>query len=156
VTRVFLGLSMVEDMTPEVAKLFWLIDAKGVLITSVEPVSPVVKAEFKEEDFVIEFNGKKVTDMRQLRLMVSETAPGTKITAKILRDSKERTLTATLTAFPERLLTGTRRPQPGAGSQEGDDSLSGIEVADLDTRTRRELDIPNNVHGALVSRVEQD
>ena len=156
VTRGFLGLSLLEDMTPEVAKQFGLPDTKGALVTGVEPDSPAAKAGFKEEDFVIEFNGKKVTDMRQLRLMVSETAPGTKITAKILRDSKERTLTATLTAFPERLLTGTRRPQPGAGSQEGDDSLSGIEVADLDTRTRRELDIPNNVHGALVSRVEQD
>ena len=36
------------------------------------------------------------------------------------------------------------------------DALEGVEVTDLDPRTRRQLDIPNSTRGALVTNVEQD
>jgi serine protease Do len=36
------------------------------------------------------------------------------------------------------------------------DALDGVEVADLDSKTRRQANIPNNVQGALVTNVEQD
>jgi len=34
--------------------------------------------------------------------------------------------------------------------------LDGVEVTDLDARVRRQVDIPRNVQGALVSNVSQD
>lgn len=34
------------------------------------------------------------------------------------------------------------------------DSLDGVEVADLDANTRQELNVPDNVKGAIVSNVE--
>jgi len=41
-------------------------------------------------------------------------------------------------------------------SQSGTDALDGVEVADLDGRVRRQIEIPRNVQGALVSNVSQD
>src|SRR3974377_1950350 len=36
------------------------------------------------------------------------------------------------------------------------DALDGVEVTDLDSSTRRQLDVPANVKGALVTSVDQD
>ncbi|PYJ00462.1 MAG: hypothetical protein DME25_20630 [Verrucomicrobia bacterium] len=89
--------------------------------------------------------------------MVSQTRPGTKATMKVLRDGKEKTLTATLGELPAELLArGGGRSQPGERGQSGTDALDGVEVADLDARGRRQADIPKDIHGALVTSVEQD
>ena len=41
-------------------------------------------------------------------------------------------------------------------SQSNFDALDGVEVIDLDARTRRQFDIPANIFGALVVNVDQD
>jgi serine protease Do len=118
--------------------------------------SPAGKAGFKEGDFVTEFDGKKVKDMRQLRLMVSQTAPGRKVTLRILRDGKEKTLTATLGELPREALARGGQAQPGERGQSKTDALDGVEVTDLDAQARREADVPRSVRGALVTKVEED
>jgi len=151
-----LGLSLQPDLSPELVRQFKLPDMNGALVTTVEPDSPAAKAGFQEGDFIVEFDGKKVTDMRQLRLMVSQTAPGTKVKSKLVREGSEKTLTATLGTMPEEALARTRRTPQGERGQSKMDALDGIEVTDIDSRTRRQLEIPNNVRGALVGNVEQD
>jgi serine protease Do len=155
VTRGYLGLSLQPDLTPDLIKQFNLPDMNGALVTEVQPNSPAAKAGFKEGDFVIEFNGKKVSDMRQLRLMVSQTAPGTKVSVKLLRDGSEKMLSATLASLPEDLLTRGGQSKPGRG-QSSTDALDGVEVTDLDASTRHQGSIPSSVHGALVANVDQE
>jgi serine protease Do len=53
-------------------------------------------------------------------------------------------------------LAGSDQEQPGKRGQSKTDALDGVEVADLDAQARREADIPGNVRGALVTKVEQD
>jgi len=156
VTRGYLGLELQPEMTPELAKQFSLPDMNGALVTTVRPDSPAGKAGFKEGDFVTEFNEQKVKDMRQLRLMVSQTAPGRKVTLRILRDGKEKTLTATLGEMPKEALARNGQMQPGERGQSKTDALDGVEVSDLDAQARREADVPGNVHGALVTNVDQN
>jgi serine protease Do len=156
VTRGYLGLYLQPEMTPELAKQFNLPNINGALVTTVDPDSPAGKAGFKEGDFVTEFDGKKVKEMRQLRLMVSQTAPGKKVLMKILRDGKEKTLTATLGEIPKEMLARSGQGQPGDKGQSKTDALDGVEVTDLDAQARREADVPGNVRGALVTNVDQD
>jgi serine protease Do len=156
VARGYLGLWLQPDMTPALARQFNLPDVNGALVTTVDPDSPAGKAGFKEGDFVTEFNGQKVKDMRQLRLVVSQTAPGRKVTVKLLRDGKEKTLTATLGEMPKEGLARNGQMQPGERGQSKTDALDGVEVTDLDARARREADIPGNIRGALVANVDQD
>ncbi|NDA68730.1 MAG: Do family serine endopeptidase, partial [Verrucomicrobia bacterium] len=87
VTRGYLGV-MIQPVTPELAREFKLADNSGALVGEVTSDSPADKAGLKEGDVVTEFNGKKVTDSRQLRLMVSQTAPGTKAPLRLIRDGK--------------------------------------------------------------------
>jgi serine protease Do len=156
VSRGYLGLWLQPDMTPELAKQFNLPDMNGALVTTVDPDSPGAKAGFKEGDFVIEFNEQKVKDMRQLRLVVSQTAPGKKVTVKIFRDGKEKTLTAILGEMPKEVLAGSGQEQPGERGQSKTDALDGVEVTDLDAQARSEANVPSNVRGALVTNVDQD
>jgi serine protease Do len=143
-------------MTPDLAKQFKLPNINGALVTAVEPDSPAGKAGFKDGDFVTEFDGKKVKDMRQLRLLVSQTAPGKKVALRILREGKEKTLTATLAEIPKEALARSGQGQPGERGQAKTDALDGVEVTDLDAQARREADVPSNVRGALVTSVDQD
>ena len=156
VTRGFLGLRLQPEMTPALARQFNLPGIDGALVTTVEANSPAAQAGFKEGDFVTEFDGKKVQDMRQFRLMVSETAPGKKVSLRIVREGKEKTVTATLGEMPKEELAGGSPTQPGKRGKSDTDALDGVEVTDLEAQTRREVQVPGNVHGALVTNVDQD
>ena len=156
VTRGYLGLALQPDMTPDLVKEFKLPNMNGALVTSVEPDSPAAKAGFKEGDFIIDFNGQTVKDMRQLRLLVSQTAPGKTVKVKIMRDGKEKILTATLAEIPKEMLARSGQAQPGERGKSDKDALDGVEVTDLDAQARREAGVPDNIRGALVTNVDQD
>jgi serine protease Do len=135
---------------------FNLPNMNGALVTTVERNSPAAKAGFKEGDFITEFNGQKVKDMRQLRLLVSQTAPGKSVKLKVLREGKEKTLTATLGEIPREMLARSGQAQPNERGKSEKDALDGVEVADLDAQARREAGTPDEVRGALVTSVDQD
>ncbi len=156
VTRGYLGLELQPEMTPELAKQFNLPGIDGALVTKVEAESPAARAGFVEGDFVVEFNGQKVKDMRHLRLMVSETLPGRKVTLKVVRNGSQKTLMATLEEMPNEQLASRGQDRPAKRSKSNTDSLDGVEVTDLDAQARREAGVPRNIHGALVTNVDQD
>ena len=161
VSRGYLGIN-IQPLTPELAKEFNLPDeSSGILVGGVTPNSAAAKAGLEDGDVVVEFNGKKVTDPRSLQLLVAETAPGTKVTLGVLRGAagskaSEKTVTATLGELPQEALAGLKPNSPEEGNQKGSDALDGVEVTDLDTATRRQLDVPRTVQGALVVNIDPD
>lgn len=154
VTRGFLGVEL-QPLNGELAERLELQDAAGALIAGVQQGTPAAEAGLRPGDLVTEFNGKKVVDHRQLRLMVSQTAPKTKSTFKILRNGKEREVTVELAELPtERTLSSMLRrgePEPAAN-----EALEGVEVADIDGRVRRQFNIPNHVRGAIITNVDPE
>ncbi len=152
VVRGYLGIWL-QPLTPQLQKEFKLPDQTGALVGEVTPKSPAAEAGIKDGDVITEFNGKKVNDSRHLRLMVSQTPPKTKVSFKLLRDGKERSLAATLGELPTDLASG-KMPSPGGG--EASDLLDGVEVTDLDARTRRQSDIRPDLEGAVVTKVDED
>lgn len=157
VTRGYLGVSL-QPLTPDLAERFELKEQNGALINEVVEGTPAAEAGLKPGDVVVEFNGKKISDYRQLRLLVSQTLPKTKATFKILRAGKPRTVNVTLAELPsQRVLSGMMRPGQGPGADLAEpETLEGVEVGDLDQRSRRQFSIPNHVRGALVTNVEPD
>jgi serine protease Do len=156
VARGYLGLQLQPELTPELAKQLDLPNLNGALVTMVTPGSPAAKAGFEKGDLITEFNGRQVKDMRQFRLLVSQTAPGRKVTLRVVRDGKEKSLTATLGEMPNELVAGEGQAQPSERRQSKTDALDGVEVSDLDAQARREADVPEKVHGVLVSKVDEE
>jgi serine protease Do len=162
VRRGYLGIS-IQPLTPELAKEFGLPDeSSGVLVGGVTPGGSAAKAGVRDGDVVVEINGTRVRDMRNLQLLVAQAAPGSKINLKLLRSegrgrkAVEKTIAATLAELPAEELFGSGRAR---GQQQPEqpteyDALDGVEVSDLDARTRRQLSLPNQVSGALVSNID--
>jgi serine protease Do len=65
-------------------------------------------------------------------------------------------LSARLGELPKEALSSNGETKPHDRGQSSMDALDGVEVADLDSRTRRQAGIPSSVHGAVVTSVDQD
>jgi serine protease Do len=153
VTRGFLGIQLAPEISQSLAKKFGLKERAGALVNDVVPNSPADKAGFEHGDVITEFNGRKVPDSRQLRLWVSQTSPNTKANFKIVRDGKEQKLNATLGELPAERLSGGPGSPPSQ-PEKSSEALDGVEVTDLDARTRRQMGVPQSVQGALVTAVD--
>ena len=152
VTRGFLGVN-IQNVSPELAKEFKLGEQAGALVGGVTAGSPAGRAGLKEGDVIMEFNGKKITDSRSLRLLVAQTPPKSKATLNVLRDGKEKTFTVTLGELPKEMTA--RGPEgPRGGPANAGEALDGVEVTDLNARVSRQFGLPANVRGALVTNVE--
>jgi serine protease Do len=155
VSRGYLGV-VIQPVTPDLAREFNLPDESGALVGDVQPNTPAARAELKAGDVIVEFNGRKVNDTRHLRLLVAQTPPGTKVTLKVYRDGKPRTFTLTLGTLPDEMAGSSAEEQSGVSEGQGTDALEGVELSDLDTRLRRQYDIPAHVRGAVVTNVDAD
>jgi serine protease Do len=161
VTRGALGVTLQPEITPELAAEFNLPDQSGAMIADVQPNKAAAKAGLQEGDVIREVDGRKVNDMRQLRLTISQTPPGTKVTLAFLRSERgkkpiEKKVDVVLGTLPDDLARAGGRVNPRDDKPPEQDSLDGVEVTDLDSGIRRELNIPASIHGALVSNVDPD
>lgn len=154
IARGFLGIEMQPEITPELAKEFRLPDTSGVLVIDVVPDSAAAKAGVERDDVIIEFNGKKVSDRRQMRLIVSQTPPATKTTMKVIRDGKEKILNVTVGGQPASLAGVSGEDSAPDAGQPADRFLDGVEIANLDRNTRRPSGLPQTSRGVVVTRVE--
>ncbi len=166
VTRGYLGVINPQTLNPSLAKsLGFPEDTAGVLVADVAPNSPAEKAGLLSGDIIAEISGRKLNDERSLRLWVAQTPPGTKVDLRILRTapgqkSAQYTLSARLAEMPSDLRAAANPASPRTTarprSQSQFDGLDGVEVRDLDPRTRRLLGLPAGATGALVDNVEED
>jgi serine protease Do len=149
----YLGISM-NDVTPENAHFFNLKDASGAIIAQVTPGSPAARAGLKSGDVIRELNGKKINEGSDLQVAVSEDAPGTQIKLGILRDGNPMTLNVTVGQFSGKTnltaANGDDNSTPGGPAKTG---KLGLAVANLDGDVRQQLNIPDDVKGAVVETV---
>jgi serine protease Do len=150
VVRGYMGV-LIQDVTPELAKEFQMPDEHGALVGDVTPRSPADRAGFKGGDVILDFNHKQVTDSRHLKLTVAETAPGSTVPVKILRDGKPMTLNVTVKELPGEQVAKNENSETNPG-----DTLDGVTVGDIDQSSRHQFGMPVNAKGALVTNVNQD
>ncbi len=151
VTRGFIGVNITE-ITPALAKSMRLkAGSHGVLVSEVFDGEPAAKAGIRPYDILLEINGKKTSDGRQLVNAVSALAPGTSVPVKVLRGGKEKELTLLVGKRPSRESL-TKQEHGNVAPVKPKMNLS-MAVENLDGDTRHELSIPAGIQGVVVSRV---
>jgi serine protease Do len=146
VVRGYMGVS-IQEVTPALAKTFGLEASRGALVGDVTQGSPAQRADIARGDIILEINGEPVYDSRALRLKISETAPGTAVKLKLLRDGNEREVSVTLGTLP------SEQEQAGA-SQSSGSPLSGVAVDELTPQVARQLGLAGDVRGVLIVEVD--
>jgi serine protease Do len=151
VTRGYLGV-MIQDVTPALAKEFKLKATHGALVGEVVTKGPADKAGLKAGDVVMEFDGKKISDSRHLKLIVAETKPGSTIPVEIMRDGVAKTLDVTVQRLP-----GTE-PLAKTDTENSHETgtLNGVGVESLNAQIREQFQVPDNISGAVVTEVRPD
>ena len=147
VTRGYLGV-MIQDVNPSLAKKFNLGDAKGALVGEVTPKSPAEKAGLESGDVVTQLNGREIKDSRHLKLSVAKIRPGETASVTVLRDGDKKTVKVKMGELPGDPSVAK------ASAPEDPGTLNGVGVADLDSRYRKQFNIPEKVEGAIVTQVD--
>jgi serine protease Do len=88
--RGWLGVR-IQVVTDEIADVEKLLETRGALVASVAEKSPSDKAGIKAGDIILEFNGTKINEMKELPIIVAQTEVGRTVEVKIWRNKKEIT-----------------------------------------------------------------
>ncbi len=167
VTRGWLGVG-IQPVEEDMAEAIGLNGTEGALVSEVHGDTPAAKAGIENQDVILELNGQKVADPRELTRMVGALKPGADAELKVWRDGKERDVTVKLGTRPDDLAKvapddkGGERPGKAAPSTLEDLGISigpsdeGVAVTQVDpsspvSEKLREGDVILEVSGTAVS-----
>ena len=149
-------------------------ERKGVLVDSVTAGSPAEKADIQPGDIIQKFNHQAVNDFQDLRRSVAEVDVDATVPIELLRNGKKLSVNALIAerpppgaplsqvpplqspalplapALPPRLRNPGTRPAPAGDA----DSLNGVQVIDLIPGIVRSMNLPRDIQGVIVRRVE--
>ena len=148
--RGWLGVR-IQDVTKEIAEIEKLDEPRGALVASVAVNSPSDKAGVKAGDIILEFNGEKINQMKELPIIVAKTEVGKKVEVKIWRNKKEISKNIIL----GRLETSedfkiSEKPSLIESSIE---SLK-ITVRKLNNEDIKQRNLPNQTKGLVITQIE--
>lgn len=139
VRRGVLGVT-IQDLTAELAEAFDVKKQNGVVITQVMEDSAAADAGLKAGDVVLAVDGRAVKRASDLRNKVGLSPVGEKIVLDIVRDGKQRKVTAVIRETSAQTSTGTSLSK----------YLEGAELRNL-----RKGEVSYAEQGVLVESVEQ-
>ena len=139
-------------------------DTEGVFVDDVVPGSPAAEAQLQKGDVIHKFNGHEVKNFPMLRSLVAQAEPNKKVELEIMRGGKSLNVATQIKEQPVDYQTSgvlPRRTQPQTPPEpnsqaETNGPLASIHVEDLTPEMARQLDLPNNVQGVLVTSVDPD
>src|SRR5881409_4073025 len=140
VVRGYIGAS-VQTLTPELADAMKLKgQSTGALVSEVTPRSPSEKAGMKTGDVITSVNGKKISDARELRLMIGSMAPGTKVQIEVNREGQSKNINVELAEMPPGEAEQGAETTPEESAQpEKATVFGGVAVADVTDDIRTEI-----------------
>jgi serine protease Do len=147
VVRGYLGLYP-QDVTPALAKEFGLSKPGGALVSGLKPDAPAARAGLRNGDVILELNGQPIESANDLRLRISQTAPGSSVKLEVSRGGKTQNMDVTLAELPP---DKSAEQAPGESESGG---LDGVNVQELTPDAMQELQLAPGTHGVVVESVD--
>ena len=146
--RGWLGVR-IQDVTEDVAEALGIEKTDGALVTDV-PEGPAKNGGLKSGDVIIEFDGRKIKDTRELVRIVGDSSVGKKVLVKVLRDGKEVALSVKLGRLEDNIASS----QPVRKSSKKVE-FAGMTLSNVDREAAEEFGIDENIKGVVIVNVKQ-
>ncbi len=147
VSSGWLGVQ-IQNVDDNLAEGLGLKDGKGALIAKILADGPASKSELKQQDVIMQVNGKSVANSRELARTIAALSPGADAHLHIFRSGAERDVTVKLGEYPD-----TEKVAFMGGNN---DDESGKEVEDLGLTLMPAPDLPGSKskEGVAVASVD--
>jgi serine protease Do len=159
VERVALGIA-VRDASADDAAYVGLDEIRGVLVQDFgDTSSPAQKAGIQAGDVIVTIDGKRVDYVAQLQEAIAFRSPGDVATVEVARKGGKRvTLRVPLQRVAE-ATTAAASKADDTGANGGATGSSapalGVRVAPVDAAAARQLQLPSDVRGLIVTDVDE-
>ena len=146
----------IQTVTDEIAESLGLKNSRGALVASITADGPAEEAGLKPGDIILEFNGKKIDEMREVPRIVAETKIDTKVPLVIWRDNKEMKTEISVAELEKAEEEGLLGSVAGNSSEERGVEIDRLDitVGNITTPIRQEFKIPDAVNGIVISKVD--
>ena len=145
VPRGLLGL-FPENLDRDMADAFGLESTKGALVNQVQPDSPADRGGIRHGDVILQINGIEIESAPQLRLVVSQTLPGTEVIVELIRQGEMLKLPVVLGSLNGSVVSF-------APTQ---NIIEGVVLEPLSEDVRAAMKVPEDVDGVLVLTVSAE
>jgi serine protease Do len=152
--RGWLGVQ-IQSVTDEIADSLGLDKARGALVGDVVTDGPAEKGGIKPGDVVLEFDGKPITEMRDLPKIVADTEVGKVVDVRILRKSEEQTLKVEIGRLEdgEKQMANAKVDENSEAVEETATEVLGLTLREMTDAVREEESIADDVKGVLITGV---
>ena len=149
--RGWLGVR-IQDVSEDVAEALGLETVAGALVTDV-PEGPAMEAGILAGDVITSFDGKDVSDTRQLVRIVGNTGVGKAVRIVVFREGATETLIVTLGRREEAENAVVPASAPAAEPIEKD--ILGLTITAMTPELREQLSLAENIDGLVVQDVDE-
>jgi len=153
--RGWLGVR-IQNVTKEIADVEKLNEARGALIASVAENSPSDKAGIKAGDIILEFNGKKINQMKELPAIVAKTEVGKNVKVIIWRNKKELIKNVILGRLETSEDFKVSEKQESTNKQSSKIESLKISVRVLNKDDIKIRKLPNQTSGLVITKIENN
>ncbi len=155
VARGWLGVR-IQSVSEDIAENLGLDEAAGALVAGVTPGGPAAKSDIQAGDVILEFDGKKIGEMRNLPRIVAETPIGQKSKVLVWRKGERLTVDVELGELPEdEQLAELGQPEPPTGTA-GAAKIPelGFTLRPIDDELRQQFTLGEASKGVVVTEVD--
>lgn len=150
--RGWLGVR-IQDVTPDVAEALGLASTDGALVADVFD-GPSKDVGIQAGDVIVSFDGKVVTDTRELVRAVGDAPVGSTVRVVIQRGGETQTLKVTL-GRREDAENGDTLTAPVTPAEPSVGEVLGMQLSELTDSLRGDLGLDANATGLVVTEVAE-
>ena len=155
VSRGYMGVGL-RDVDTDLERSLKLTVDHGALVQDVTSGSPADRAGMRPYDVITSLDDRAISNDDQLIREIAARAPGSAARLRVVRDGRDQTLVVKLSERPARERPD--KPDAPAGPVERGrtdaDLPLGLNVRDIDRPTADRLELPRQMRGVLITRVE--
>jgi serine protease Do len=156
VSRGYMGVGL-RDVDADLERSLKLTVDHGALVQDITTGSPADRAGLRPYDVITSLDERAISNDDQLIREIAGRAPGSAARLRVVRDGHDQTLVVKLSERPAR--EKAEKPDapagpPERGKAEADPLPLGLNVRDIDRQAAERLELPRQMRGVLITRVE--